>query len=145
MTTPDQRNGLIANTAGILALVLAGAVALFALQLLIAGIPLTVVAELPIEAQPSSGATSVAFQPYPAAVIPLLAMILFTGGLLARKHWIAWAGWGVLGVFALLFLFSSGAALLPAVGVLLILLIIISYGHGRLPQLSPGDNKSLTA
>lgn len=50
MTTPGPRNGLITNTAGILALILAGAVALFALRLLIAGIPLTVVSELPIDA-----------------------------------------------------------------------------------------------
>ena len=110
-----------------LAILLAGAVALFALKLLVVGVPLTVVPEVPEGTQELPGVVNVEYMPYFVGVVPLVAMILLIGGFLAKRPAISWIGWAILGLFSVLFLFSSGAALLPAAGVLLVLLAIISY------------------
>jgi hypothetical protein len=119
----------IITAAKALAIILASAVALFALRLFSAGVPLTVVAEVPEGTQQLSGVVNANYMPYPFAVVPLVAMILFIGGLLKQKLLISWIGWAILCIFSVLFLFSSGAALLPAVGILLFLLIPISYAR----------------
>lgn len=127
----------VMTAATALAILLAGAVALFALQLLIVGMPLTVVPEVPEGTQDLPQAVTMVHAPYPFAVVPFLAMIFFLGGLLSQKLLVAWLGWAVLGIFSALFLFSSGAALLPAVGVLFALLTIISYARRH----SEGDSE----
>lgn len=125
----EPRLKLVATAATALAILLAGAVALFALQLLIVGVPLTVVPEIPAGTQELPGVVSVEYAPYPFAMVPLMAMILFIGGLLTQKLLAGWVGWAILTLFTVLFLFSSGAALLPAVVILLVLLTIISYAR----------------
>ena len=54
-----------------------------------------------------------------------LAAVMIIGGILYRKLRIAWIGLAFLFIVSVLFLFSSGAAVLPVDVVLLILLIII--------------------
>ncbi len=54
-----------------------------------------------------------------------LAAVVIIGGILYAKLRISWFGLALLFVLSVLFLFSSGAALLPVDVVLLILLIII--------------------
>jgi hypothetical protein len=124
---------VVTTAATALTILLASAVVLFALRLLIIGVPLTVVPAVPEGTQELPEVVDTKYMPYPFAVVPLIAMILFIGGLLTRRLLISWIGWTILGIFSVLFLFSSGAALLPAVGVLLILLIIISYTRGHPP------------
>lgn len=120
---------LVANrVATAVAILLAGAVALFALRLLVVGVPLTVVAEVPVGSGERPGVVAIEYASYPAAIVPFIAVILFIGGLLARRLLVGWVGWGILVVFSVLFLFSSGAAMLPAAGVLFVLLAVISYG-----------------
>jgi hypothetical protein len=131
----EPRSKSIVTAITALAILLAGAVALFALQLLIVGVPLTVVTEIP-EGTQELPMMNIEYAPYFPGVVPLVAMILFIGGLLTQKLWVGWLGWAMLIIFSLLFLFSSGAALLPAVGVLLVLLTIISYAR-RQPDGSP--------
>lgn len=108
-----------------LVFMLAGAVALFALYRLLSGVPLSVVWE-------TSGSSPDAPQvlgsraPYLPAVIPLAAALALMVGVLVRRLAVARAGLIVLSTFSGLFLFSSGAALLPIVGVVFVLLLVIS-------------------
>jgi hypothetical protein len=120
---------VVYRVATAVAILLAGGVALFALRLLVVGVPLTVVPEVPVGSEQLARVVDMEYAPYPFAIVPFIAMILFVGGLLTQKLWIGWVGWVILVVFSALFLFSSGAAVLPAAGVLFVLLVIISYGQ----------------
>lgn len=62
---------------------------------------------------------------YIAGFFYTLAAGMIVGGLLHGKLRIAWYGLAFLFVISVLFVFSSGAALLPVVAALFILLIII--------------------
>lgn len=110
-----------------LAILLAGVVVFYALRFLIVGREWLIIPEIPIEEnsevllQPKTE-----FLPYPAAIIPLIAATLIIIGVLWRKLLIAWIGLVGLAGFAVLFLFSSGAVLLPLVGILLLLLGIVT-------------------
>ena len=48
-------------------------------------------------------------------------------GLTFRKLLLAWAGFGVIAVFSVLYLFGVGWELLPAIPVLFILLVMVSW------------------
>lgn len=72
---------------------------------------------------PLRGPSRIEYVRYWPAVIPVTATIVVLGGLLTRRWPISWVGFTVLLVFSLLFLFSSGAALLPAVATLFFLLV----------------------
>lgn len=111
--------------ATVLVLFLAGAVALFALYQLINGISLSIVSETS-NSSPSAPQVLPSRAPYPAAVIPLAATLVLIGGVLTQRLAAAWLGLITLIVFSGLFLFSSGAALLPIAGVLFVLLLVIS-------------------
>lgn len=118
------------------AALLALGVALFALRLLLVGQTLIVVPEVPLAEGAARPPASIRHAPYPAAVIPLIASMLVLAGLF-RRSWfaLAWAGLVALVAFSVLFLFSSGAALLPSVGLLTILLSAITL----LCRLRPTD------
>jgi len=118
----------IVNVATALAILLAIAVAVHAIRLLIVGQAWTVVSEVPLSeaTQEAPEVASVEHGPYPAAAVPLLAATVLLAGLLTRQMPLAWIGMMGLLVFSVLFLFSSGAMLLPVVGLLLILLSIIT-------------------
>lgn len=119
---------LLVNGSLALATLLLVIIASFSAILLVRGVPSNSVSE-------ASGlegeriVREIVYQPYPAAAAPLLAALLFLLGLLIRKLALAWLGLTVLLVFSLLFLFSSGAALLPLVGVLLVLLTILQFSQ----------------
>lgn len=133
-----RAESLVVKGATLIAILLAVVVALYALFLLLVGEQRTVVpAEIPISgaAQNVPQVSRVEYVPFPPAVVPLLASAMLLMGLLTRKLLVAWIGLAVLGVFAGLFLFGNGGILLPAVGLLLILLIIISLSRRR-PALS---------
>jgi len=116
----------IADVSVLVSIIVATAVALFAAYRLIVGLPLTVVPEVPEGTSTPPTVVAVTYAPYPAAAIPLGATLLLIGGLLTRKLWVVWTGWVILTGFSALFLFSSGAALLPAVALLLVLLVIVT-------------------
>lgn len=101
------------------AILLAGGMALYALYLLIVGLPSTIVYETP-------GPTEIVYMPYPTASLPLVALAFIITGLVTQRMLMAWLGWAGLCVFSLLFVFSLGGALLPFTGLLLLLLIVIS-------------------
>lgn len=108
-----------------LAILLTAVAALFAANLLFTGIQLPTVQEIP-EGSTEPPAETVETVPYPPAIPMLLSALVLLGGLLARKLWVAWLGWAVLGILSLLFLFSSGAALVPIELLLLLLLIFLT-------------------
>jgi hypothetical protein len=110
-----------------LAILLTVFVGFQALRWLVVGQAITTVAEVS-SPQQAAQVLGVDYVPYPAAAIPLLAAALLLSGLFARK-WlpIAWAGIAILLIFSVLFLFSSGAALLPVAFVLLVLLVILQF------------------
>jgi len=110
---------LLQGASSIVAVLLTVAVASYALRLLVVGKRLLVFQEGEI-----SG--SVQYARDPAAVVPLLASALLIAGLATRKLTLAWVGLVVLLAFAGLFLFGIGGGLLPATGLLLMLLIVIS-------------------
>lgn len=104
-------------------------VAAYAIWLLIIGEQRTTVVETSITEGFSQlpNVTAVEYVPYPVALIPLVAALLLLGGLLIRKFLIAWIGLAILIAFSLLFLFSSGGALLPWVAILFGLLGFDQY------------------
>jgi len=112
----------IVNAATVAAILLAAGVALYALFVLLVGVPGIVVGEGEVTG-------SVRYFPHPAAVVPLLATAILLGGLLTRKLLIAWIGFAILSTFSVLFLFSIGGGLLPMTGLLLILLTIITISR----------------
>lgn len=101
-------------------ILLAAAVALLGLYAAIVGIPSSYISV-------SDGKEeTIMFQyHYFAGLFYALAALMIVGGLFFGKLRIAWYGLAFLFVISVLFVFSSGAALLPVDAALLILLIII--------------------
>ena len=68
------------------------------------------------------------YEPYPAAIFPLISSSLLLIGLVKREnHFVfAWAGLVFLLIFSVLFLFSSGGTFLPFTVFFLILLVMIT-------------------
>lgn len=126
-----QKPKLIHSAPKAIAILLVSVVAFYAIALLVVGAQVTGVSETPIEeinnADPVPFAMSIEYVPYPPAIVPFLAAVLMLTGLIGRKKIFAWIGLGILLVFSLLFLFSSGAILLPIGGLLLVLLPLINY------------------
>jgi hypothetical protein len=93
--------------------------------LLIFGIPITSYRELPEGFQGAPYLRSTYSQPYPAAAVYLGLTGLAAIGLIKQKWlWLAWLGVTLLTMWSVLWLSSSGAALLPADGILFILLAV---------------------
>jgi hypothetical protein len=116
--------GLVGSVSMAAAVLVAAQVALRAISLLVVGETRTHVAEVP-PGTPLPPPT-VVHVPYPPAVIPLAGAALLLVGLLARKLALAWSGVAVLSVFSVLFVFGQGGAFLPAAGLVLLLLILIT-------------------
>jgi hypothetical protein len=133
-TVNNHRRTLTQQAVLILAILLTVYIALQALRWLVVGQAVTTVAEVASPQQPVQ-VVSVTYVPYPAAAIPLLAAGLLLSGLFARK-WLrmAWVGVATLLLFSVLFLFSSGAAFLPATFVLLVLLALLQLFQQTAPQ-----------
>ena len=70
---------------------------------------------------------------YFTMVIPLIAGLVLLAGLWWRKSVITWVGWGVLAVFSGLFMFGVGGMFLPAAGILLVLLLIMTFIEKKMP------------
>jgi hypothetical protein len=114
----------------ILAILLAAVAALFAANLLVVGQQWTTVQEIP-EGSSQEQVETVETVPYPPAVPILLSALVLIGGLLARQLWVAWIGLVGLIVLSGLFVFSSGATLVPIDIVLLILLTVLTLIRRR--------------
>ena len=116
------------------AIVLSAAIALLGLYVAIIGIPTSYIMET-ITQEGETITTKPVFQyHYIAGLFYALAAVMIIGGLLYGKLRIAWWGLAFLFVISVLFLFSSGAAVLPVDVVLLVLLIIIQRSnHGLRP------------
>lgn len=115
----------IVTAATVAAILLASAVAYYSISLLLIGMPGMSVEEFPEGTPFSEARGNRVYHPTPHAIIPLSAAATLIGGLLSRKLWLAWAGFGLLLFYSAVFLFSTGAGLLPVDGLLLILLTII--------------------
>jgi len=117
---------LISKVAIKATLLLAVVVGLYGLFLLIIGLPGMFLQEVQMLEVPELVQESSRFSPAPHGFIPFLAAILLIVGLRARKMLIAWLGLVTLLLFSALFLFGAGGAILPAAGLLLILMIIVT-------------------
>lgn len=117
---------LIQSITTLLAILISLIVIIYASKLLIVGQPVTIFQEGIGTGQPfgPSVVENVRYQP---AIIPLIAGLVLLAGLLWKKTMIAWVGLGILVVFSILFLFSSGGAFIPAAGILLVLLLIMYF------------------
>ena len=114
------RSVLIVKAVTAIIVVIAIAVAAYALFYLMRGVP----GEFVVEGETTS---SIRYTPAPHALAPLFAAVLITIGTLTRKFPIAWFGLGVLITFAALALFGIGGALLPLALFLLILLALANH------------------
>jgi hypothetical protein len=114
----------------IIAILLAAVAALFAGNLLVNGLPLTTVQEIP-DGSIQLPEETVKTVPYPAAVPMLLSAFVLIGGLAARKLWVAWIGLAALIILSILFLFNSGATLVPINIILLLLLAVLTLMKRR--------------
>ena len=65
--------------------------------------------------------------PQSSGIVPLAGSLIMIAGLTFRKLLLAWAGFGVIAVFSVLYLFGVGWELLPAIPVLFILLVMVSW------------------
>ncbi len=101
-------------------------VAYYAVQLLFVGQKIVGVTEGSPGSQVSQLPHQVYFAPYPLAYGYLPAILLFLFGLWVRK-WslMIWIGWVWLVVWSSALLFSSGAVLIPVLGILLVCMIIL--------------------
>ncbi len=115
----------------IIATVITLLVAYYAVQLLLVGQKILSVTEGSPGSQISQLPYQVYYTPYPLAYGYLPAILLLRVGVWLRK-WslIAWIGWVWLGLWSWALLFSSGAAMIPALGILLICMIMLQ-AHDR--------------
>jgi len=111
---------------------LAAVLALYSLYLLLNGQIISIVQESAIE-EINNGVQNITIdrEPYPAAILPLIASLMLMIGNMRKKQGLAWIGLAILLLFSLIFLFSSGATFLPVALLLLILLLIISFVQKR--------------
>ena len=118
-----RANTRLVTVATVAAILVAVAVALFAIYLLVIGQTGTLVREVPYGQPLPPGA--VVRMPYQPAVAPMLAAVLLIIGLLTKRLSIAWAGLALLFLFSGLAMFSWGLAFLPGAVLLLVLLLVI--------------------
>ena len=107
-------------------------VALYALWLLIWGLPITSYKEVPEGFQGAPYLSSTYSQPYPTAAIYLATAGFAMIGLM-RHDWLrfAWLSIAIMVLWSVIWLFSSGAALLPVEGILLVLMALITYTRSK--------------
>jgi len=90
-------------------------------------LPITSYQELPEGLEGTPYLRSTCRQAYPAAAVYLGLTALAVIGLIKRKWlWLAWLGVALLTMWSALWLFSSGAGLLPANGILIVLLAVVT-------------------
>lgn len=133
-----KQTKLLVNWITIITSLISLYVATYAIRLLVIGEKRTTVIETPMTEGASQlpNIDTLEYIPYPVALIPLLASLLLLCGLLIKKLPIAWIGMTILSGFSLLFLFSSGAALLPWVAILLCLLVLNQYFRRKFIQIN---------
>lgn len=140
----------VSMAAAILAVFIAAGVAMWSAYLLVVGMPgvrvpveiVHVTPEVPRtplaattevsrgDATQEARRATVVHEPYPPAIVPLLASGLMVIGLFIGRLRVSWIGLAILFGFSVLFLFSMGAGLLPVDITLLALLGIIQYLGG---------------
>lgn len=127
MNQTHRKWSLILILARISAFTLLVYVALYALWLLIWGLPITSYQEVPEGFQGAPYLSSTYSQPYPAAAIYLVTAGSAMVGLV-RYDWLrlAWLSIALMVLWSVLRLFSSGAALLPVEGSLIVLMVLIT-------------------
>ena len=125
----------IATLARVGAFIVLVYVALYALWLLIFGLPITSYREVPEGFQGAPYLSSTYSQPYPAAAVYLTAAGFAMIGLI-RRDWLrlAWLSVALMVLWSVLRLFSTGAALLPVEGILIALMILITRTWSRTGQ-----------
>lgn len=91
-----------------------------------------VVKEVPFSYEGLPPVGRILYERYKPAAGYLAASASLLLGLVAKKLMpLAWVGIAFLIVWSVLFLFSSGAAFLPAAGILLLLLVLVHYSYLR--------------
>ena len=119
-------------TARILAILLTIVISVVATFLLIVQQPVEVVKEVPLGYEGVPPVEQILYERYKPAAIYIAASALLLLGLVVKKLMpLAWIGIVFLIIWSVLFLFSSGAAFLPAAGILIILLAVVQYSYLR--------------
>ena len=119
-------------TARILAILLTIVISVVATFLLFVQQPVEVVEEVPLGYEGVPHVEQILYERYKPAAIYLAASALLLLGLVIKKLMLlAWIGIVFLTIWSVLFLFSSGAAFLPAAGILIILLAVVQYSYLR--------------
>ena len=114
--------------ARVISILLLLALALWAIRLLAPGVQSVEYQEVPLGQSGLPQVAHIYYQPYPGAVGYVGFAVLAALGLIVRK-WLplAWLGILLLTGWSSMWLFSSGAAALPVAGVLVILLLILTF------------------
>lgn len=120
----------IAKSAIAMATVLTIAIVIFGVFIAFIGVPTTQVQEYN-PSENTGGVETIIQQTSPHGLIATLAALLMLVGLMMQKLKIAWVGLAFLFTYSVLFLFSTGALLLPIDIVLLILLVIIQLNKNK--------------
>lgn len=119
-------------TARVAAILLLLLVALFGARLLVPGVQITEYREVPIGESGLPQIERVYFRPYPGGVGYLGLAGLAVLSLINRKLLpLAWMSVILLTGWSIMWLFSSGAAILPVDGLLLVLLTVITITWHR--------------
>jgi hypothetical protein len=125
------RRGIVL-TARILAILLTVVISVGSALLLFVPQPVEVVKEVPLGYEGVLPVERILNEGYKPAAGYLAASALLLLGLVVKKLIpLAWIGIVFLIIWSVLFLFSSGAAFLPAAGILILLLGVVQYSYLR--------------
>ena len=122
----------IGLTARSLAILLTVLISVGAALLLFVPQSVEVVKEVPLGYEGVPPVERILYESYKPAAGYLAASALLLLGLAVKKLMpLAWAGIVFLIIWSVLFLFSSGAAFLPAIGILILFLGVVQYSYLR--------------
>ncbi len=122
----------IGLTARILAILLTIVIFVVATLLLFVQQSVEVMKEVPLGYEGVPPVEQILSERYKPAAGYLAASVLLLIGLVGKTLMpLAWVGIVFLIIWSVLFLFSSGAAFLPAAGILIILLAVVQYSYLR--------------
>lgn len=122
----------IGLTAWVLAILLTIVISVVATLLLFVPQQVEVVKEVPLGYEGVPPVERILYERYKSAAGYLAASASLLLGLVTKKLMpLAWVGIVFLIIWSVLFLFSTGAAFLPAAGILLILLGLVQYSYLR--------------
>lgn len=132
MNTHKRIGRRIGLAARILAFMMTIFISVVAIFLFFVQQPVEVLKEAPLGYEGSPPVERILYERYkPFAGYAAAAALLLLGLVVKKRMPLAWIGIVFLILWSVLFLFSSGAAFLPAAGILIILLRVVQYSYLR--------------